>query len=315
MSDLPALQVVPVGKVETNFDEIKAFVAKRIDHYSGLVYTEDQIPDAKKDRTELNKLSTALNRARIDAKKAYMEPFTQFEAEAKQLKTAVDAASASIGEQIAAYDAQQKKEKWAAIEKLFAEKVFPEGVTLTHIFDPKWLNKKPDLGDISLLMDGKLVSISNDLHTLDTLAEYREESREIYFQRLDLNTAMRFHEERVRQDREEQLRKAQEEAWRQQEELQRQQEEMRRQKEALERQRRELEQQKEALQQKDTAAVSDSASVAPVPPVAEPPQIAYPAHAADSRQWMCVRVCVNEEDKADLLEYLSAMEIPFTLEG
>lgn len=307
MSDLPVLRVVPTGKVETNFNEIKAFVTGKIKHYSDLVYTEDQIPDAKKDRAELNKLSAALNRARIDSKKAYMEPFSQFEEEAKQLKAAVDAASNRIGVQIKAYDEQQQREKRAAIEKMFAEKAFPEGIVLSHIFDPKWLNKKPDLEDISLLMDGKLVNINNDLHTLDTLLEYREESREVYFQRLDLNVAMRFHEERVRWDREEQLRREEEEARRRQEELLRQQE-------VLERQRQELEQQKEALRQQNTAAVNIPAAVEPKSDPPQAGQAPQPAQDKDSRQWMWICVCVNREDKADLLDYLSAMEIPFTFE-
>lgn len=314
MSNLPVLKVVPTGTIQTNFEEIKAYVTEKVKHYSQLVYTDDQIADAKKDRAELNKLSTALNRARIDSKKAYMEPFARFETEAKQLKASVDAASASIGEQIEAFDAQQRKKKKDAIEALFVEKAFPEGVTLSHIFDAKWLNKKPDLRDISDLMDIRRMNINNDLHTLDALSEYREESRAVYLQQLDLNAAMRFHEEKVRQDREEQLRREQEEARRQQEELLRQQEEIRRQQEALECQRRELEQQKEAIRQQNMTAVSIPAAVEPVQPVTEPVQITSPAQNEDSRQWMRICVCVSKEDKADLMEYLSAMEIPFTFE-
>lgn len=246
---LPELKVVPAGKVETNFAEIKAFVEGRVAFYDGLVYTDDQIPDAKKDRTELNALSKSLNRARIDSKKVYMQGFKDFEEEAKKLTQMVDDAAASIGKQIASFEEKQRNEKLEAIKKLFAEKQFPDGVIFAHIFDQRWLNKKPELKDISAMMDERKKQIMDDIATLNSFTEYQGESLSVYFQRLDLNAAMRFHEEKVQHDREIEAQRRQEELRRQQEEQERQQAELRRRQEELDRQEEELRRRQAALAQ------------------------------------------------------------------
>lgn len=246
---LPELKVVPAGKVETNFAEIKAFVEGRVAFYDGLVYTEDQIPDAKKDRTELNDLSKSLNRARIDSKKVYMQGFKDFEEEAKKLTQMVDDASAGIGNQIAAFEEKQRAEKLEAIKELFTEKKFPEGVIFAHIFDQRWLNKKPELKNISAMMDERKKQIMDDIATLNSFTEYQGESLSVYFQRLDLNAAMRFHEEKVQHDREMEAQRRQEELRRQQEEQERQQAELRRRQEELDRQEEELRRRQAALAQ------------------------------------------------------------------
>ena len=44
-----------------------------------LVYTADQIKDAKKDRAKLNKFVTALEDKRKEIKKQVMQPYTAFE--------------------------------------------------------------------------------------------------------------------------------------------------------------------------------------------------------------------------------------------
>lgn len=246
---LPELKVVPAGKVETNFAEIKEFVETKVAYYDGLVYTDDQIPEAKKDRTELNALSKTLNRARIGSKKIYMQGFQEFEEEAKKLTQMVDDAAASIGKQIASFEEKQRNEKLEAIKKLFAEKQFPDGVIMAHFFDKRWLNKKPELKDISAMMDERKKQIMDDIATLTSFTEYQGESLSVYFQRLDLNAAMRFHEEKVRHDREIEAQRRQEELRRQQEEQDRQEEELRRRQEELDRQEEELRRRQAAVAQ------------------------------------------------------------------
>ena len=58
-----------------NFEEIKAFLAARLDAYRNLVYSEDSLKQAKADKATLNKLKKALDTRRKEIKAVYMEPY------------------------------------------------------------------------------------------------------------------------------------------------------------------------------------------------------------------------------------------------
>ena len=48
-----------------NYEELKAELTEKVQHYETLVYTDDQIKEAKADRATLNKLKKALSDERI----------------------------------------------------------------------------------------------------------------------------------------------------------------------------------------------------------------------------------------------------------
>ena len=48
------------GRISFNYDELKEALTARVADYKTMVYTDDQIAIAKKDRAELNKLKKAL---------------------------------------------------------------------------------------------------------------------------------------------------------------------------------------------------------------------------------------------------------------
>ena len=47
-------------RIEWNYEELKAEIAERVQHYETLVYTDETIKEAKADRANLNKLKKAL---------------------------------------------------------------------------------------------------------------------------------------------------------------------------------------------------------------------------------------------------------------
>ena len=55
-----------VKQIIWNADEIAAEVEGRVGYYKNLVYTDDQIVEAKKDRAALNKFITAIKPAIIE---------------------------------------------------------------------------------------------------------------------------------------------------------------------------------------------------------------------------------------------------------
>ena len=61
-------------EIQWNQEEVKAWVAARVQDYKNIAYTEDQVKDMKKDRADLNKLRTAFESERKRLKKVCMEP-------------------------------------------------------------------------------------------------------------------------------------------------------------------------------------------------------------------------------------------------
>ena len=55
------MQVATPAEIGFNFEELKAELAERLDHYNGLVVTEDGIKEAKADRAKLNKLRKSVS--------------------------------------------------------------------------------------------------------------------------------------------------------------------------------------------------------------------------------------------------------------
>ena len=51
--------------ISFNYDELKQELAEKVSMYETMVYTEEQIKEAKADKASLNKLKKALNDERI----------------------------------------------------------------------------------------------------------------------------------------------------------------------------------------------------------------------------------------------------------
>lgn len=74
-----------IGDLQWNFDELNKALDQRLEIYKSLVYSADQITEAKKDRAALNSLNKQINDRRIELKKEFCEPYDIFAAQVKQL--------------------------------------------------------------------------------------------------------------------------------------------------------------------------------------------------------------------------------------
>ena len=178
------------ARIEWNYEELKAELAKATADYKGLVYTPETIGDAKKDKARLNTLKKALNDARIRKEREYMEPFTAFKAQVNELIKLIDEPLAAIDGQVKAYEEQRKQEKAAAIKAMIAEKHFPDGYNLKPVINPRWLNATYKESQISAELDAALERITADTATLNSLPEFSFEAVEVYKQTLDISAAI-----------------------------------------------------------------------------------------------------------------------------
>lgn len=187
------LRVSPVTfpeVIEFNFMELKTDIEARVERYTNLVYTEDQIKEAKTDLASLRKFTKALSDERIKVKKECLKPYEDFEAKIKELSAIVDKGIVNIDNQVKNYDEAKKEEKRAAIVELFEMIGHPEWLTLEQIFNQKWLNASVKMSVVQAEIDARLEQIANDLDTLSNLPEFAFEAEEEYKRSLDINKAI-----------------------------------------------------------------------------------------------------------------------------
>lgn len=227
--ELRVNEVTIPEKISFNYEELKAELTEKVAFYETLVYTDDQVKDAKADRATLNKLKKTLNDERIRREKEYMQPFNEFKAQVNEIIGIIDKPIAVIDKQVKEFEDQKKANKQNAIEELFAGMGFQSFVTLEKIWDPKWLNASTSMKSIEEQMRSRMYQIGDDVLTLHNLPEFGFEATEVYKQTLDINKAIKEAqrmaeitkakaEAEARRKAEEETRKAAEEARRKAEE-------------------------------------------------------------------------------------------------
>ena len=177
-------------EIQWNQEEVKAWVAARVQDYKNIAYIEDQVKDMKKDRADLNKLRTAFESERKRLKKVCMEPYNLFEQQVKEVVALVDEPIQLIDSQLYELEERRKQQKKKDIEALFDTIGFQTFVTLDNIFDQKWLNASVSLGKIEEQMKSIMYKIGTDVATIGNLPEFSFEAMEVYKKTLDLNKAI-----------------------------------------------------------------------------------------------------------------------------
>ena len=176
--------------IEFNFDELKQEITDRVEMYRNLVYTEDQVKQAKADRANLNKFVKALSDERIKVKKQCLQPYEAFEAKVNELAKIVQEPINLIDSQVKAFEDNQKQDKLDNITAFFNETDHPEWLHIAQIFDDKWLNASVSMKSVQEAIAARLEQIVNDLTTLSNLPEFGFEAAEVYKSTLDINRAI-----------------------------------------------------------------------------------------------------------------------------
>lgn len=173
-----------------NYEELKNWLTEKTASYKTLVYTDEQIKEAKADRANLNKLKDALNDERIRREREYMIPFASFKDRVNELITIIKDATGNIDTQIKAYEVEQKNKKREAIAKAFEEIALPEYVTLDRIFNEKWLNASVPMTQVKADLEAFRDKHTADVEAIRALSDYSEEAFECYKLTLDLGKAL-----------------------------------------------------------------------------------------------------------------------------
>lgn len=179
--------------IEWNFDELKQEVTKKANDYMNLVYSDDQVKEAKKDRADLRKFNTALNNKRKEVKGQIMAPYTAFESQIKELTGIVDQAIENIDTQIKGYEEAKRNEKLEKVKEVYKEAIgdLDRTVPFEKIFQERWLNVSTTLKSIKEEISGIYQKVDADLKLINNGGSlFVFEMKEEYLKNFDLQAAM-----------------------------------------------------------------------------------------------------------------------------
>lgn len=166
------------GTIDFNFEDLKDALTAELELYKNLVFTEDTKADAKKTVAELRKLKKQISDKRIEVKKLYMQPYTDFEAKVKELDKLINEPITFISEQIDAFEQKRIEEKRELINNIYLELVSGREdiagyAELNRVYDSKWENASTSKKTIQESITNYLDGVANDIAAIKSMeSEY-----------------------------------------------------------------------------------------------------------------------------------------------
>ncbi|WP_395518452.1 DUF1351 domain-containing protein, partial [Enterococcus faecalis] len=125
-----------------NEAQLAEMVESAVKHYSTMIFTDENIPEAKKARADLNKVVTLLDNQRKEVKNQYDKPLKDFEEKIKKYTEKISEVSSEINESIKSYEEAEKQKRSKKLQKVIAEMSENYNVSIDEIEIPSsWTNK------------------------------------------------------------------------------------------------------------------------------------------------------------------------------
>lgn len=213
------------GVIGFNFEEIKEKLNSELEIYKNMIFTEESKTEAKKTIASLRKLKKSVNDKKLEVKKSFMIPYTNFEAQVKELDNLIDEPINFINNQVEEFDRKRVEEKKSLISEIYTEIMAEHEeasgyLPLQRIYDSKWENATTTKKAITEAIAERVDHVEKDLGIIRSMGlEFEDKGIEKYKATLELSDAIEVmnqyqkqKEEILRRQEEEAKRKAEEEA-------------------------------------------------------------------------------------------------------
>lgn len=213
------------GAIGFNFEEIKERLNSELEVYKNMIFTEDSKTEAKKTIASLRKLKKSVNDKKLEVKKSFMIPYTNFEAQVKELDKLIDEPINFINNQVEEFERRRVEEKKSLISEIYTEIMAEHEeasgyLPLQRIYDSKWENATTTKKAITEAIAERVDHVEKDLGIIRSMGlEFEDKGIEKYKATLELSDAIEVmnqyqkqKEEILRRQEEEAKRKAEEEA-------------------------------------------------------------------------------------------------------
>lgn len=164
-----------VGSITSNLEALKAEAQIKADEYMGVVVEDAK--EAKKDLADMRKYKKDIEDRRKAVKKAWNEPYTDFESQVKDCLKPIDEAIDGINKQLTELEEKRKFEKSELCRKIFSEETeeISEYISYEDCFSPEWLNATCTEQTIRSDIQVKKISVNNDLEAIKSIHSEIEE--------------------------------------------------------------------------------------------------------------------------------------------
>ena len=172
---LEVSEIKALEPIKFNFEQLKQEITTKVENYKNVVYSEENIKEAKADRANFNKLAKALNDEKIRVKNTVLEPYLPFEKQCNELIDLVKEASTHADSQIKNYEQQIKDEKLKQIMNFFLENVgdYADLINFDDIYNERWLNVTYKMEQIEKDILHTLAKTKTDMAVIDS--QFKEE--------------------------------------------------------------------------------------------------------------------------------------------
>lgn len=174
--ELKTEDIKALEPVKFNYEELKKELTEKVENYKNLVYTEENINMAKKDRANLNKLKKAINDEKIRVKNTLLAPYTDFESKCKELIEIVDVSVENVDRQVKTFEDEEKRAKREEIQKYFNEHVghFKDVIIFENVFEDRWLNKTTAMKTVQADIEHIFSRATSDLTVIESTVPDKE---------------------------------------------------------------------------------------------------------------------------------------------
>ncbi len=196
------------GRVDENFDEVKKRVKEEMKQYEGLVFSDDQVKDAKSTRANLNKLRKQIDDRRKAIKKQWNEPYVVFENKVKEVLAIIDPPLLQLASQINGFEERRKEEKQKELREMMQEVISKQDETVAGIvercnwvYDERWENASVSVNQASKQLSDKIEAIQNAVETIDDGSKYAGQLLGVYEETGDLTKVLKNKKELEERDK------------------------------------------------------------------------------------------------------------------
>lgn len=180
-----------LGEIETNADEVIAFIDERAGDYDVANFVGDA-DAAKKARAELNKGDDGMKNMIADLSAQWMAPIQPTIDKLNAGRKKIKALSVSCDGLVKAKEAEDDEKKRNQITEYWHTRNF-DLVPLERIFDSRWLNKGANLQkEVYPAIDAKINEIYESIKTIEDVGgDDVDVMKSEFFRTLDLGAAVR----------------------------------------------------------------------------------------------------------------------------
>lgn len=187
------VKIEGVQKITDNMSEIKEYALETKKYYENLVFTDEQIKEAKDERANINKTVKRVADYRKDIVDKFNKPLEEFVRNAKETEIILKEASSSIDVQVKKYEEEEKQKKKDECEELFNNLVgdLSELITFEKVFDNRWLNKTTKMTEVEQDIKNVIEKVNTGLQAIKELnSEFETELINTFLQDYDLSKAI-----------------------------------------------------------------------------------------------------------------------------